>query len=109
MENEETFEKKQSQFFFLQYVKEADRTKLSNILQFVTDFTRISPKKKKKGIILKYLEYNDEKMLPESMACLNILYLSTVHSNQISFNKYFNRALEFEASGFSAPYYYYHI
>ena len=109
MENEETFEKKQSQFFFLQYVKEADRTKLSNILQFVTDFTRISPGKMEKGIILKYLEYNDEKMLPESMACLNILYLSTVHSNQISFNKYFNRALEFEASGFSAPYYYYHI
>ena len=56
------------------------------------------------GIILKYLEDDDEKMLPESMACFNILYLPTVHLNQISFNKYFNQALEFEASGFSGPY-----
>ena len=48
MENEETFEKKQSQFFFLQYVKEADSTKLSDILQFVTGFTRIPPWKWKK-------------------------------------------------------------
>ena len=36
MENEVTFEKKQSQFSFLQYVKEADSTKLSNILHFVS-------------------------------------------------------------------------
>ena len=85
-------------------MKEADSTKLSNILQFVTGFTRIPPWKMEKGIILKYLEDDDEKMLPESMACFNILYLPTVHSNQISFNKYFNQALEFEASGFSGPY-----
>ena len=85
MENEETFEKKQSQIFFLQYVKEADSTKLSNILQFVTGFTRIPLWKMEKGIILKYLEDDDKKMLPESMACFNILYLPAVHSNQISF------------------------
>ena len=57
-----------------------------------------------KSIILKYLEDDDEKMLPESMACFSIFYLLTVHSIQISFNKYFNQALEFEASGFSARY-----
>ena len=57
-----------------------------------------------KGIILKYLEDDDEKMRPESMACFNILYLPTVHSIQISFNKYFHQTLEFEASGFSARY-----
>ena len=85
MENEVTFEKKQSQFFF-QYMKEADLTKLSNILQFVTSFTRIPPWKMERGIILKYLENDDEKMLPESMTCFNILCLPTVHSNQISFN-----------------------
>ena len=56
MENKETFEKKQSQFFFLQYVKEADSTKLSNILHFVTGFTRIPAWKMEKGIILNYLE-----------------------------------------------------
>ena len=57
-----------------------------------------------KGIILKYLEDDDEKMLPESMVCFNILYLPTVDSNQISINKYINQALEFEAPGFSTPY-----
>ena len=56
MENKETFEKKQSQFFFLQYVKEADSTKLLNILHFVTGFTRIPVWKMEKGIILNYLE-----------------------------------------------------
>ena len=83
--------------------------KLSNILPFVTGFTRIPPWKMEKGIILKNLEDDDKKVLPESMACFNILHLPTVHSNQISFNKYFNQALEFEPSGFSAPYLYYHI
>ena len=53
MENEETFEKKQSQFFFLQYVKEADSTKLSDILQFVTGFTRIPPWKMEKRYYFK--------------------------------------------------------
>ena len=76
MENEETFEKKQSQFFFLQYVKQAGSTKLSNILQFVTGFTRIPPWKMEKRYYLKYLEDDDEKMLPESMACFNI-FIST--------------------------------
>ena len=57
-----------------------------------------------KGITLKYLEDDDEKMLPESMACFSILHLPTVHSIQISSNKYFNQALEFEASSFSARY-----
>ena len=51
MENEETLEKKQSQFYFLQYVKEAYSTKLSDILQFVTDFTRIPPWKWKKVLL----------------------------------------------------------
>ena len=102
MENEETFEKKQSQFFFFS-MWNANSTKLSNILQFVTGFTRIPLWKMEKGIILKYLEDDNEKMLPESMVCFNVSYLPTVHSNQISFNKYFNQALEFEAFGFSTP------
>ena len=102
MENKETFEKKQSQFFFFS-MWNANSTKLSNILQFVTGFTRIPLWKMEKGIILKYLEDDNEKMLPESMVCFNVSYLPTVHSNQISFNKYFNQALEFEAFGFSTP------
>ena len=85
-------------------MKKADSTKLSNILQFVTGSTRIPPWKMEKGIILKCFEDDDEKMFAESMACFNILYLPTIHSCQMSFSKYFNQALEFEASGFSAPY-----
>ena len=102
MEKEETFEKKQSHFFFFSTWKRQTRQSyriFCNLSLVLPGFRR---EKWKKGIILKYLEDDDEKMLPESMACFNILYLPTVHSNQISLNKNFNQALEFEASGFSA-------
>ena len=50
-----------------------------------------------------FLEDYDEKILPKSVACFNILYVSIVHSDQIPFNKYFNQGLKYGASGFSRP------
>ena len=56
-------------------------------------YTRIPLWKKQKPIISWKIMMGKSK-LPKSVACFNILYVPIVHSDQISFNKYFNQGLK---------------
>ena len=96
------FAEKQSLEWFKKYIVEAsDRRKV--ILHFATGWIMISLGGLSRKIQVTFLPDDDELELPTSSACLFILHMPTVHSNEKLFAKFMDIALKFGSMGFPNP------
>ena len=96
------YEKQEAVKHFKKLISISARETLERILKFVTGFSSTPPWGLRNKIPIKFLTDDDDKLYPEAMTCFSI-YLPTVHSSEQGFIQRFERALEMEGIGFSAP------
>ena len=100
---------KQAYQWFLDYIASSDcvnsddfpQGKLNTLLKFSTGLWNIPPIQRKINIHVKFLDDDDKEKLPKAGACINILYIPTVHSSEQAFVKNMDIALKYGHSGFT--------
>ena len=89
--------KNQAIAFFNSFIKNSDELVLIKLLKFITGFNDLSPLVDNGNCIeVDFVMEN----FPKSSACLRIIHLPCIHSNEIDFDKNMELALEIESEGY---------
>lgn len=108
--NPDEFEKTQTFKWFNEYINDNQEdasfpggSRLKALLQFCTGY-QVPPSGVSSSwhISISYLADDDDYQLPQAQACVSLLRLPVVHSQQKKFNEMMDIALKFESTGFGA-------
>ena len=73
------YEKQEAMKHFKKLISISTIETLERTLKFATGFSNIPPWGFKNEISIKFLDDDDDKLHPEAMTCISILYLPTLH------------------------------
>ena len=87
-----TTEQQEAYNWFVRYVESASKDKLTQLLQFITCFTRFPPTGLQKKIRVDF-HVNREKIYPEVATCFHQLFLPICHKDFDNFATHMDGAL----------------